>query len=189
VRKCPRCGLVSPDRSVRCECGFLLEVMTLQLQQAIKLLQISREELGDTIRDEILENPILEDAVLDASEEPKTVEAADALLLNGRSLDGRTIAETDEWPFDQAANVMAVSDAAVFDEGAPVLMVSHYSEDHSWAFLSGRPFAVERGKLVRMSTVLRHDPSLRSVADLQPGWTATRAHVGEPWVYRADPEV
>ena len=52
-------------------------VMTPQLQQAIKLLQLSRMELADTIRDEILENPILEDAVDTASEEPKTAEAAD----------------------------------------------------------------------------------------------------------------
>jgi hypothetical protein len=97
--------------------------------------------------------------------------------------------DADQWPFDQAENVMAVSDAAVFGEGAPVLLVIHYSEDHSWAFLSGRPFAVESGKLVLMRNVLRHDPSLRSVADLKPGWTATRAQVGEPWVYRADPEM
>src|SRR3954453_2410079 len=52
-------------------------VMTPQLQQAIKRLQLSRMELADTIRDEILENPILEDAVDTASEEPKTAEAAD----------------------------------------------------------------------------------------------------------------
>ena len=26
MRKCPRCGLVSPDRSVRCECGFLFDL-------------------------------------------------------------------------------------------------------------------------------------------------------------------
>ncbi len=41
-------------------------VMTPQLQQAIKLLQLSRLELVDTLRDEILENPVLEDA-MDAS--------------------------------------------------------------------------------------------------------------------------
>lgn len=62
MRKCPRCGLVNPDRSARCECGFLLDVMTSQLQQAIMLLQLSRKELADTIRQEILENPILDDA-------------------------------------------------------------------------------------------------------------------------------
>ena len=65
MRKCPRCGLVSPDGSVRCECGFLFDlderaapVMTPQLQQAIKVLQLSREMLAETIRDEILKNPI-----------------------------------------------------------------------------------------------------------------------------------
>lgn len=37
-------------------------VMTPQLQQAIKLLQLSRMELVDTVREELLENPLLEDA-------------------------------------------------------------------------------------------------------------------------------
>ena len=38
-------------------------VMTPQLQQAIKLLQLSRMELVDLVREEMLENPILEDDV------------------------------------------------------------------------------------------------------------------------------
>src|SRR5580698_222411 len=52
-------------------------VMTPQLQQAIKLLQLSRMELADTIRDEILENPVLEDAVDSASEQAKAAEEVD----------------------------------------------------------------------------------------------------------------
>ena len=36
-------------------------VMTPQLQQAIKLLQLSRVELTETIQNELLENPVLED--------------------------------------------------------------------------------------------------------------------------------
>src|SRR6185295_17243809 len=36
-------------------------VMTPQLQQAIKLLQLSRMELVDLVREEMMENPILED--------------------------------------------------------------------------------------------------------------------------------
>ncbi len=36
-------------------------VMTPQLQQAIKLLQLSRTELFDLVRDELLENPLLEE--------------------------------------------------------------------------------------------------------------------------------
>lgn len=42
-------------------------VMTPQLQQAIKLLQLSRLELMDTIQQEMLENPFLEETYADAS--------------------------------------------------------------------------------------------------------------------------
>ncbi|GAB4529554.1 MAG: RNA polymerase factor sigma-54 [Haliangiales bacterium] len=38
-------------------------VMTPQLQQAIKLLQLSRMELVDLVREEMLENPVLEDDI------------------------------------------------------------------------------------------------------------------------------
>jgi RNA polymerase sigma-54 factor len=38
-------------------------VMTPQLQQAIKLLQMSRMELVDMVREELMENPVLEDSL------------------------------------------------------------------------------------------------------------------------------
>jgi RNA polymerase sigma-54 factor len=47
-------------------------VMTPQLQQAIKLLQLSRLELQDLVRQELEENPVLEDAP--ELEEPKEVD-------------------------------------------------------------------------------------------------------------------
>ncbi len=50
-------------------------VMTPQLQQAIKLLQLSRMELCDMVRDEMLENPILEDSVESANEQEKAADA------------------------------------------------------------------------------------------------------------------
>ena len=43
-------------------------VMTPQLQQAIKLLQLSRLELADMVHDEMLENPILEDDIESSAE-------------------------------------------------------------------------------------------------------------------------
>ncbi len=43
-------------------------VMTPQLQQAIKLLQLSRMELTDLVHEEMLENPILEDDMESAAE-------------------------------------------------------------------------------------------------------------------------
>ena len=50
-------------------------VMTPQLQQAIKLLQLSRMELVDMIREEMLENPVLEDSVESAAEQQKAAPA------------------------------------------------------------------------------------------------------------------
>src|SRR3989337_2750994 len=43
-------------------------VMTPQLQQAIKLLQLSRLELLQTVSQELLENPLLEESVADLEE-------------------------------------------------------------------------------------------------------------------------
>ena len=44
-------------------------VMTPQLQQAIKLLQLSRFELLEAVQQELLENPMLEEGVKEISEE------------------------------------------------------------------------------------------------------------------------
>lgn len=57
-------------------------VMTPQLQQAIKLLQLSRVELSDLVRDELMENPLLEEAqeMGTSVEEPvSSVELQDAV--------------------------------------------------------------------------------------------------------------
>jgi len=88
-----------------------------------------------------------------------------------------------------ARNVAAVSDASAVDDGAPVLLVVHYSEDDSWGFFSGEPFAPERGKVIGMGTALGLDPTLRIIAELPPGWTATRQSVGDHWYRQADPDV
>src|SRR3954447_1580593 len=50
-------------------------VMTPQLQQAIKLLQLSRMELTDLVREEMMENPILEDGMETAQEQPREADS------------------------------------------------------------------------------------------------------------------
>lgn len=59
-------------------------VMTPQLQQAIKLLQLSRMELVDLVREEMLENPILEDD-LDGPDRPKEVETGDGADVQAKA--------------------------------------------------------------------------------------------------------
>lgn len=90
------------------------------------------------------------------------------------------------WPFDQPPDAVAVSDASVVEDGEPVLLVMHSSEDHGWLFLSGGPFSPERGRMIRMDEACELDPTLLSLADLPPGWTATRGSANGVWL-RAEP--
>ncbi len=52
-------------------------IMTPQLQQAIKLLQLSRLELAQTLAQELVENPVLEEVSPDMPEETSEGEAGD----------------------------------------------------------------------------------------------------------------
>ncbi len=67
-------------------------VMTPQLQQAIKLLQLSRMELCDMVRDEMLENPILEDSVESANEQAKAEAPAET---DANGADVERVGETE----------------------------------------------------------------------------------------------
>lgn len=90
--------------------------------------------------------------------------------------------ETDPaWPFDQAPNVAAITTRGVLDDGLPILLVQHYEDDHCWAFLCGTTSSTEDGRVVGMGTAVSLDPTLRTIADLQPGWWATRSAVGATW--------
>jgi RNA polymerase sigma-54 factor len=67
-------------------------VMTPQLQQAIKLLQLSRMELVDMVRDEMLENPVLEDGGELANEQAKN--GAEAVPVEAAG-DAERVGETE----------------------------------------------------------------------------------------------
>lgn len=65
-------------------------VMTPQLQQAIKLLQLSRIELMETVQNELLENPFLEESLEDhaADVPPDSVEVPEVVHDDMRSMAG-----------------------------------------------------------------------------------------------------
>jgi len=86
-----------------------------------------------------------------------------------------------KWPFDQAPNVAAITTRQVLDDGFPILRVTHYSDDHSWAFVCGTTDDVADGRVIGMSCAIELNPTLREIADLPPGWTAWRETVGSVW--------
>lgn len=68
-------------------------------------------------------------------------------------------------------------------EGKAVIQfVSHDEDDHGWQFLDNDTIEPEQAALVCLSHVLEIDPTVVEVADLEPGWIATRLKIGDPWV-------
>jgi hypothetical protein len=87
----------------------------------------------------------------------------------------------EDWPFDQAPNVAAITTRQVINEGLPILRVIHYLDDDSWAFLCGTADKTDDGRVIGMGTAFKLDPTLRTIADLPPGWAAWRETVGGIW--------
>lgn len=90
------------------------------------------------------------------------------------------------WKFDQAKNVAAVTTKRVVKEKYPILMVVHYADDDSWAFTCGTTNKSEDLMLVSMAQIVALDPTLMSIADLPPGWSAVRKSVNSKWIRTKD---
>ncbi len=95
----------------------------------------------------------------------------------------------DDWPFDQTRNTATVTAEAVTKGEKPILLVSHYSDDHSWAFLTGEAFSMDDAQLIALQEIVNLDPTVMSIADLEPGWSAERSTVGGEWRRYEDKEV
>lgn len=87
----------------------------------------------------------------------------------------------EEWPFDQAPNVAALTTRQVIELNFPICQVTHYVDDHSWAFLCGTTTEEDDYRVIHMGHVWTLDKSLREVADLPPGWSAWRESTSAPW--------
>jgi hypothetical protein len=93
-----------------------------------------------------------------------------------------TCQSEEDWPFDQAPNVAAISTRQVIELDYPILLVTHYEDDHSWAFLCGTTEGSDDGRVIGMGNALNRDPTLRQIADLPPGWSARRKGKDSEWV-------
>lgn len=88
--------------------------------------------------------------------------------------------ETD-WPFDQPRNCAVMSLRSIVFDGKPILYVSHDADDHGWQLLDGRPVDMANAAVVGLGNIVDKDPSLLELADLPPGWIATRESRDGTW--------
>lgn len=92
------------------------------------------------------------------------------------------------WPFDQPPNCAVVTTSGVMKDGALITRVFHDEEDDGWQFLHEGEFSMEEAMLVLLKNVIAHDESVLEVADLPPGWCATRKSRGGQWSRRRESE-
>jgi RNA polymerase sigma-54 factor len=135
-------------------------VMTPQLQQAIKLLQLSRMELVDMIREEMVENPVLEDAVETSLERETPSEDARPEDMSLEGIDQEVAPPVDvQERADQGADLS--SDAKTDDGNSAVREIDweNYLENYS----VGPPMPAYRGgseELPSLESTLTRRPSL-----------------------------
>ncbi len=90
------------------------------------------------------------------------------------------------WPFDQPPNAAAITLRRIVlpargQQPRPILRITHDLDDHGWQFLDGDAMTMDDAAIVGMQEILNQDPSVAEVADMPPGWTATRTAPGAPW--------
>jgi RNA polymerase sigma-54 factor len=98
-------------------------VMTPQLQQAIKLLQLSRIELQDVVRQELEENPVLDEA-------PEVEDTRDVDQLELQENEDSPLAETGEFKEVKAGeDTLREMDWESYSEGYNYSSGDHYHDD------------------------------------------------------------
>src|SRR5688572_19061720 len=93
-------------------------VMTPQLQQAIKLLQLSRMELADMVHEEMLENPMLDDDIdlqAERNRERELLGGDDQVAMQVENA-GNTETHLDQPQVEQANQTDIKADASAVGE-------------------------------------------------------------------------
>jgi len=98
-----------------------------------------------------------------------------------------SLGENDmNWVFDQARNVATITTRQVIHENYPILSAVHYDDDDSWGFTCGTTNKSEDLMVVGMGEIVDRDLTLKSIADLPPGWSAFRKSINDEWIRTKD---
>ena len=74
----------------------------------------------------------------------------------------------------------------VLDDNKVITYVTHEIEDGSWQFFSDDEFEnfEKVAKIVGLNEIMDKDPTLKELADMEPGHIATREHKGDKWTIK-----
>lgn len=91
------------------------------------------------------------------------------------------------WPFDQPKNCATIVSRSIIDGSKPILHVSHDQDDHGWQFLDGVSEEIDDLVIIGLAHILEIDPSMAKLANLQPGYQASRATSDSEWIIEQSP--
>ncbi|MGV3773637.1 MAG: hypothetical protein ACO1QB_12095 [Verrucomicrobiales bacterium] len=88
-------------------------------------------------------------------------------------------------PFGISEEMTVVTSIYVTQDAMPILEVSHQDDEeggHLWQFHAGNgDYSPEKLQLVRLSTILKIDPSVTDISNLKKGMTARRKTLSDEW--------
>ncbi len=131
-------------------------VMTPQLQQAIKLLQLSRLELVDTINQELLENPLL-----DISEDGGDTEPGEGSESEGDGQDQSPAEAELDLPPDEEPAAPELEEVKVAEEAKEEFDWENYLGEYSSAPASREGSSYENRDTPSFESMLTRAPSLK----------------------------
>ena len=85
------------------------------------------------------------------------------------------------WPFSSPENEVTVTVKQIVDKTLPILLVAHEEEDGSWQFLCDTTYDVADLKVVALEEIVKRDPTVNELFQLNYGWHALRETVEEKW--------
>ncbi|MCA9523625.1 MAG: RNA polymerase factor sigma-54 [Myxococcales bacterium] len=132
-------------------------VMTPQLQQAIKLLQLSRAELSEVVREEMMENPVLEELQDDGSKGERDVRAEREERIAAQHNDGQAQPDAPTPPTQDSDTSEVPRDEKDFNWESFVENYNNYNNNYTPGYrLSDEEAPSIEQTLSRRSTLFDH---------------------------------
>lgn len=86
-----------------------------------------------------------------------------------------------DWPFAERRNTAVFTGKPVWQDGRPILFVSHDAEDGAWQFHADEEPVESEASIISLEEILALDATLAALADLPAGWRAWRSSKDDPW--------
>ena len=87
-----------------------------------------------------------------------------------------------DFPFDEPENVAVFTCFHIMEKNKDICHVFHDNDDGAWQFLCDKKHSMSDARIVSLKSIFEKDPSVGALADMPPGYGATRKNKSSPWM-------